>query len=182
MVTVAILSGLRALGIRIRTRTLVATLALVVLGLFLATAPAAHAADPPPADPAAAAIAKDLEDEVMCVICGVPLEKSLDAPAAQRERAFISRMATAGASKQEIKDALVAEYGQAVLADPPASGFGLTAWLVPIIAFLAAIIALAIGLRRWRRQTAAAGAAEPGPVAPPLTDAEAARLEAELGK
>ena len=36
-----------------------------------------------------------------------------------------------GKTKDQIKDELVAQYGTAVLAEPPKSGFDLTAWLVP---------------------------------------------------
>ena len=56
-------------------------------------------------------------------------------PQAQREKAFIKRLIAAGKTKAEIKDALVAEYGDAVLALPQGSGFSLSAYLVPIVAF-----------------------------------------------
>ena len=92
----------------------------------------------------------DVEDEVMCPICGTALNLS-GAPQADRERAFIRRQIAAGKTKEEIKDALVAQYGTEVLAEPPKSGFDLTAWLVPGLAILVAAIAIALGLWRWRR-------------------------------
>lgn len=151
-----------------------ASLALLVAATF--GSPAAIAAEPQTS-------LKDLEDEVMCVICGVPLEKSLDAPAAQRERAFIEKMIAEGATKQEIKDALVAEYGEAVLAVPPRKGFGLTAWIVPIVGFLVAAVAVAWAIRRWRRETAADPEVDGEVESPaPLTAAENRRLDAELGE
>ena len=55
----------------------------------------------------------DIEDEVMCPICGTLLELS-EAPQAERERVFIRNLIAAGATKEEIKDALVAEYGEEV--------------------------------------------------------------------
>ena len=68
--------------------------------------------------PAAAAAPKatlpDIEDEVMCPICGTLLELS-DSPQAEREVAFIRRRIAAGQTKSQIKDALVAEYGLAHL-------------------------------------------------------------------
>ncbi|HEX6602514.1 MAG TPA: hypothetical protein VF030_07700, partial [Solirubrobacterales bacterium] len=38
-----------------------------------------------------------------------------------------------------------------VLATPEGSGFSLSAYVVPIVAFLVAAVALAIGVMRWRR-------------------------------
>ena len=72
-------------------------------------------------------------------------------PQADRERAFIRHEIAQGKTKQQIIDDLVAQYGTAVLAEPPKSGFDLTAWLVPGIAIILAAIAIAFGLRRWRR-------------------------------
>jgi cytochrome c-type biogenesis protein CcmH len=121
----------------------------------------------------------DVEDEVMCPICGTALNLS-GAPQADRERVFIRRQIAAGKTKEEIKDALVAQYGTEVLAEPQKSGFDLTAWLVPVGAILAAAVAIAIGLRRWRR----AGRDGDGPPRTgggrPLEAAEAERLDADL--
>ena len=46
------------------------------------------------------------------------------------------------------------EFGPGVLADPPASGFDLAAYLVPILLVLAAVAGIAVAARRWRRQAA----------------------------
>jgi cytochrome c-type biogenesis protein CcmH len=120
----------------------------------------------------------DVEDEVMCPICGTLLELS-ESPQAEREKTFIAALIAEGRTKQEIKDALVAEYGQEVLALPEGSGFNLTAYLVPVIAFFIAVVALAIGVARWRREDIPAGAESPagGP-----SDEDAKRLEADLAK
>src|SRR5205809_6278723 len=58
----------------------------------------------------------DVEDEVMCPVCGTALNLSFS-PQADRERAFIRRQIAAGKTKQQIIDALVAQYGTAVLAE-----------------------------------------------------------------
>ena len=96
----------------------------------------------------------------MCPVCGTLLELA-ESPQAQREKAFVSRLVAEGKSKDEIKDALVAEYGTEVLALPQGSGFDLSAYLVPIVAFVIAVIALAIGVLRWRRAGAAHDREEP---------------------
>ena len=122
----------------------------------------------------------DVEDEVMCPICGTALNLS-GAPQADRERAFIRRQIAAGKTKDEIKDELVAEYGTQVLAEPPKSGFDLTAWLVPGAAIMLAAVAIGLGLRRWRRAARDAGGPPPGG-GPPLDPAEAERLDADLAR
>ena len=58
----------------------------------------------------------DLEDEVMCPVCGTSLGLASESPQAQRERAFIQGLIDDCRSKDEIKDALVAEFGDEVLA------------------------------------------------------------------
>ena len=86
----------------------------------------------------------------MCPVCGTLLQLA-ESPQAQRERVFINRLIDEGKTEAEVKDALVAEYGDEVLALPPGSGFSLSAYLVPIVAFLIAVAALAVGVLRWRR-------------------------------
>ena len=54
-----------------------------------------------------------------------------DSPQADRERALIRNLIAQGEDKDQIKDALVAEYGPRVLATPSGHGFDLLAWLVP---------------------------------------------------
>ena len=100
----------------------------------------------------------DIEDEVMCTICGTLLELS-EAPQADRQRALIRRLIDRGLTKEEIKDRLVAEYGSEVLATPGDEGFDLVAWVVPALAI--ALAAGAIGffaLRRLRHPSTPGGA------------------------
>jgi cytochrome c-type biogenesis protein CcmH len=116
----------------------------------------------------------DVEDEVMCVECGTALNVSTSVVADQ-ERAFIRRQIAMGKDKQQVKDALVDEFGPGVLALPEERGFSLAAYLVPIALALLALAGLAVAARRWRRRpTEAATAPEP------LGDDDARRLDAEL--
>src|SRR5688500_5918237 len=117
----------------------------------------------------------DIEDEVMCPVCGTTLELASESPQAIREREFIRHQIAEGRTKEEIKDALVAEFGEEVLATPDDEGFDLLAWLVPGVAIGAAAAAILVGLRRWRGRTRELG------VAPAeLGDEDAARLDADL--
>jgi cytochrome c-type biogenesis protein CcmH len=116
----------------------------------------------------------DIEDEVMCVECGTALNVSTSAVADQ-ERAFIRRQIAMGKDKEEVKAALVEEFGPGVLADPPSSGFDLAAYLVPALLAVLALLGVGIAARRWRRRAAPAM-----PAGEPLAAEDAARLDAEL--
>ncbi|MGK2878678.1 MAG: cytochrome c-type biogenesis protein CcmH [Solirubrobacterales bacterium] len=92
----------------------------------------------------------DIQDEVMCVICGVPLINA-GGPQSDDQRDFIRERVEQCETKEEIKAALVAEYTTAVLAVPQKSGFDLSAYLVPILALIAALIAIVVGAIGWKR-------------------------------
>jgi cytochrome c-type biogenesis protein CcmH len=104
----------------------------------------------PGAARAAAPNAADLEAELVCPVCETTLDQS-NAPVALRMKAFIRTRIAAGDSAQEIKDALVAEFGPAVIARPPRGGFGLLAWLLPLGAVLVGVVVVALLVRRWSR-------------------------------
>lgn len=156
---------------RAGSRVILAAAALAALAL---TAPAAPAQESP--------TLSEIEREVMCPVCGVPLELAREAPQAQQERRMIQELIDEGRTKDEIKDALVAEYGSEVLAVPDTSGFELTAWVVPGAAIILAGGAIVVGLRRWRRATAAAGDGSAEPSEEAIDPDDARRLEDDIGR
>jgi cytochrome c-type biogenesis protein CcmH/NrfF len=124
--------------------------------------------------------AADLESEIVCPVCETTLDQS-NAPIALRMKTFIRQRIAAGDSEAQIKDALVAEFGEEVLAEPPGGGFGLLAWLLPLVALAAGAIAVAFLVRRW----SARRTPEPGDAGAPLdpqlerlVDEELARYDA----
>jgi cytochrome c-type biogenesis protein CcmH len=147
--------------------------AVVVLAALMAlvVAPAALAADCPKTT------LGDVEDEVMCPVCGTPLNLATDAPQARRERAFIQSLVEQCKSKGEIKNALSREFGDRVLALPDDKGFGLTAYLVPALGLLLAIAGVTLAAMRWRRGPRSGG---DGDIAPAPDPRDAARLDADL--
>ena len=112
----------------------------------------------------------EVEEEVMCTVCGVPLSMAREAPAAKRERALIQQLVAEGKTKQEIKDELVATYGSGVLMLPGKSGFDLVAWLVPLGLLLLGLVLLAGLLLTWKRRGSgpdeSGNAAQPSPLSP----------------
>jgi cytochrome c-type biogenesis protein CcmH len=156
-------------------------LCALVATLALAIAPTAPAIAAGAQDPAPQTTVNAIEAEVMCPICGTLLELA-ESPQARREKVFVAKLVAEGKSKTEVKNALVAQYGRSVLALPEASGFDLSAYLVPILAIAIAAVALVFSVLRWRRS---GRQSEPSPSdaaasAPQGEDAE--RLEADLSR
>jgi cytochrome c-type biogenesis protein CcmH/NrfF len=120
----------------------------------------------------------DIEDEVMCTICGTTLQLA-NAPQAQQERDLINQLIAEGKSKEEIKDALVVEYGPEVLAVPSSEGFDLAAWIVPIVGILIALVAIVLAARRWRSEKPSSPSPD-SPASPSATESE--RLQADLSR
>jgi cytochrome c-type biogenesis protein CcmH len=146
----------------------------IAIALLLLPASAGGAS----AAPAPQTTVNDVEDEVMCPICGTLLELS-DSPQARREKVYVAKLVAAGKSKAEVKNTLVAQYGEEVLAQPDASGFDLSAYLVPVLAILLATATLAFSVLRWRRDSARESARDEAK--PPRAE-DAERLDADISR
>ncbi|HEX8084340.1 MAG TPA: cytochrome c-type biogenesis protein CcmH [Solirubrobacteraceae bacterium] len=120
----------------------------------------------------------DVEDEVMCTTCNVPLNIA-ESPQADQERAVIRRLIARGLTKEQVKDELVEQYGSDVLALPEEEGVNLAAYLVPIALVVAMLAGAAITLPRWRRRTQTAQAQNTNEAA---SDAELKRLDEDLAR
>jgi len=114
----------------------------------------------------------DLEDEVQCLECGVPLQLATESPQANRQRALIGRLVDSCASKDQIKERLVAEFGPRVLTTPDDEGFDLAAWVVPVAALVVGALAIGFTARRWRRSKR--------PAPEPKAAAGDSRLDADI--
>jgi cytochrome c-type biogenesis protein CcmH len=97
----------------------------------------------------------DIEDEVMCPVCGTPLGLASEAPQAQDERAYIQQLIDRCKSKDEVKQALVAEYGENVLALPGDQGDDdlgdVLVYVIPAVGIALAAAGIAFAVVRWRR-------------------------------
>jgi cytochrome c-type biogenesis protein CcmH len=155
--------------------TRLARLLCLVALLALAAAPATAIAAQPRVS------FNDIEDEVMCDVCGVP-RNIAESPRAEQQRTEIKAMIAKGMTKKQVKSELVARYGPSILATPEDHGFELAAYLVPIAAVLAALAALAIAIPRWRRRRPADDEDDGDDDVPPMSAADARRLNEDLAR
>jgi cytochrome c-type biogenesis protein CcmH/NrfF len=152
-------------------RRALAAAGLLALLLALASPTATLAAQP-------RASFNDIEDEVMCDTCNVPLNIA-ESPRADQERKEIRDLIAQGLTKSQIKATLKDRYGPAILALPEDKGFSLAVYLVPIAVVAALLAGVALVAPRWRRRTRPAAAT---PTAPELSAADARRLDEDLAR
>jgi cytochrome c-type biogenesis protein CcmH len=123
-------------------------------------------------DPALEARARELSKEIRCVVCQNESIDSSNAGIARDLRILVRDRLTAGDSDREVKDFLVARYGDYVLLKPPVKPKTWALWFGPAIILLIGGLATAVFLMRRPRQPAAG--------TPSLSEAEQARLETLL--
>jgi len=101
--------------------------------------------------------------ELYCPLCnGVRLD-NCELQACIQMRQVISVRLAAGASKEQIKDEFVAQYGPVVLGEPPRQGLNWLIWLLPAAALIGGSIWIIRSLRGWTKTPAAAPAGPAGP-------------------
>src|SRR5829696_7348076 len=149
-------------------------LGVLLVILSLAGAPSALAQDCPKTS------LGDIEDEVKCPVCGTPLGLASEAPQAQRERAYIERLIASCKSKDEVKQALVAQFGDGVLALPGDQGGDdlgdVLVYVVPALGIVLAVGGVAFAALRWRRRGDGPGGRRGGA----LAGADGSRLEDDM--
>lgn len=94
-----------------------------------------------------------LEGEVMCPTCHTTLDQS-SSDAARQIEAFIAVRIARCESEQQIKSELIRNWGTVILAAPPAKGFDLLVWWLPLGGIAVAALLVAFGAWRWRRARA----------------------------
>jgi len=154
-----------------RPLTLVILAAIVAIGLSVAVSRSAQAQPPTPSDNQVNQVASQL----YCPVCeNVPLDVCPTQACAQW-RELIREKLAAGWSDDQIKQYFVTQYGDRVLATPPAHGLNWLVYVLPPVAILIGVGILAAVLRSWRR------APVPEPAAPPSTeDPYVRQMEEEL--
>jgi cytochrome c-type biogenesis protein CcmH len=151
----------------------------LLTGLFFAPAGAiSQSAKTMIKDPALAKRFNKVSDDLVCQ-CGCNMGLRVcnheNCPSAIPMRHEIETQLQAGATNDSIASAFVKEYGEKVLAEPPATGFNLAAYVMPGFAVLVGLFIVATFASRWttKRRLAAAPAT---PIDPELRE----RIEREL--
>jgi cytochrome c-type biogenesis protein CcmH len=112
------------------------------------------------ADPALEQRARDLGREIRCVVCQSQSVADSDADIAQELRVLIREQIAAGKSDREIKDYLVARYGDFVLFDPPFKASTYVLWIGPFAILVFAVIGVVLFFRRRAQEPARALSAD----------------------
>jgi len=153
-------------------------LLLILLAASLLANGAALAQEPDPAtitDDQVNAIAKQL----YCPVCeNIPLDVCGTQACAQW-RELIRLKLSQGQSEAEIKAYFVAQYGDRVLAAPPARGLNWLLYVIPPLAILGGVYILYRAYKTWKQP--APQVTQPKPVAA-SSDEYVARIEEELRK
>ena len=95
-----------------------------------------------------------LAEELRCLVCQNESLASSHADLAEDLRREVRELMQKGMSDQEIKDYLVARYGDFVLYEPPMKSYTLFLWLGPFALLMSGLGVLVYQLRK-RRQTVA---------------------------
>lgn len=117
-------------------------------------------------DPALEARAEAISRDIRCVVCQSESIEESDADIAHELRVIVREQLKAGATDDQVRDYLVARYGDFVLLKPPFKAKTALIWTGPFLLLLGAGLGIYFYYRRARRVEAA-----------PLDAAEQARLE-----
>jgi cytochrome c-type biogenesis protein CcmH len=90
----------------------------------------------------------------------------------------VARLLDSGMSKDEVIAAFAEKYGLSILSSPPASGFNLTAWLMPFVALAVGMLVVVYFVRTFRSRFPEASSPSANVVPAKYAD----RLEDELKK
>ncbi len=148
------------------------TLALALLGLWLAVTPSlAVLPDEILKDPVLEARARALSGELRCMVCQNQSIDDSDAELARDLRVLVRERISAGDTDEQVLDYLVSRYGEFVLLKPQISARNMVLWAMPLIVLVVVGSAMILMIRR-----------RGAPAVASLSDEEKARLTKLLGE
>lgn len=127
----------------------------MIAALLLAAATVGAAAPPRYADvqlanPAQEAQARDLMDSIRCLVCQGQSVADSEADMAGDMRSLIRERIAAGEEPSEVRDWLIARYGDYVSYDPPLSTITAPLWIAPVLLLGFGLWVVRASLRRRR--------------------------------
>jgi cytochrome c-type biogenesis protein CcmH/NrfF len=137
--------------------------AALLLGASTATAEGEATAEPE-------GWAYKVSNELMSPYCPGRTLSACPSPQADELRMWLIVQEASGRSREDVEAELFERWGEVLRAAPLAEGFGMTAYVFPVIAFLAGGVVVAVFLRRQTRAPA-----NPAPAAP-ASDPELERV------
>lgn len=106
-------------------------------------------------DSVVAARTKSIASQLRCPVCqGLSLQDS-QSELSMQMKSVISDRIRSGQTDQQVLDYFMAKYGEWILLEPPARGFNLAVYLVPLVVLLGGMGVLYVSVRKWT---------QPGPV------------------
>ena len=108
-------------------------------------------------DPALEARARQLSQELRCMVCQNQSIDDSDAPLARDLRLLVRERLTAGDSNRQVLDFLVARYGEFVLMRPVVSWRNALLWGAPVLVLGFGGLAVYLTLRRRRAPESSVG-------------------------
>lgn len=99
--------------------------------------------------------ARDISQELRCLVCQNQSIDDSDAELARDLRVLVRERLVAGDTDQQVIDYIVARYGDYVLLNPPLKPETYVLWASPIVLAILALIAVAAFYRRKQREAGA---------------------------
>ncbi|AKR54753.1 Cytochrome c heme lyase subunit CcmL [Devosia sp. H5989] len=135
---------------------------LAALAIVFAMGSAAMALNPSEilSDPVLEARARDISAGLRCLVCQNQSIEDSDADLAHDLRVIVRERLVAGDTDEQVRDYVVARYGEFVLLQPVLGLHTLVLWIAAPLLLIAGIIAVVVGIRRRRAPMPAALTAE----------------------
>ena len=124
------------------------SIAVILLGLLLATIVSAKDAAPLAEDPVVEQRMIHITEELRCLVCQNESLAGSHADLAEDLRREVRGLIREGKSDDEVKEFLVSRYGDFVLYRPPMKATTALLWLGPFVLAIVGLIALILYLRR----------------------------------
>lgn len=122
---------------------------LLGLGLALSVLSAAPTGAQAPSGAELDALTSSVAAELRCPVCqGLSLADS-PTELSMEMKAVIREQLAEGRSPEEVKAYFVSRYGEWILLEPPASGFNLLVYVLPLVALLLGLVVVVLLVRRW---------------------------------
>jgi cytochrome c-type biogenesis protein CcmH len=99
----------------------------------------------------------EIQNALACYCgCGMTIQGCLGGMICSESKTVSKEVAALlqnGKAKPEVIQAMVAQYGERILAAPTKEGFNLAAWILPFVALLAGGLIVAKVISNWKKQT-----------------------------